>query len=154
MPYSTSTSRNRRCLVRLVPALFLLASILPAKAQELRRYGAHITLPGGKSISGICIIRTDKDGGAMSLFNEFGIKAFDAVYSAGKDKVELRNVIKPLNRWRARRIIAKDMKCLFDPGKKTPKSRTIRHRDDGTLVLSNKRFKITYHLTPLKDVVE
>ena len=55
MPYSTSTSRNRRCLVRLVPALFLLANILPAKAQELRRYGAHITLPGGKGISGICM---------------------------------------------------------------------------------------------------
>ena len=89
----------------------------------------------------------------MSVINEFGIKAFDAVYTGEKDRVKLENVIPPLNRWYVRKVIAKDMSFLFNPGKKLSRRRSLSREADGSIVLSNKRFNIVYNLQPIKGNV-
>ena len=131
---------------------FCFCGSLPA--QELRQYSIHIDLSKGVGMSGICIIRMEQENGTMSVMNEFGIKAFDAVYSSKKNKVKLCHVIGPLNKWYLRRIIARDMRLLFSPECSISKKRTFWRKNDGSMVLDNKRFKITYHLYPLKNVVE
>lgn len=121
---------------------FFVLGVLCVEAQELRYYDIDITLPKKGHLTGICVIRMEGEDGAMSVMNQFGIKAFDAVYRADKDKVKLVNVMGPLDKWYIRRVIAKDMSLLFNPDKKMPRHRHLLLRDDGSMILSNKRFKI------------
>ena len=68
---------------RIFLLIFLLvAGVSALSAQQLRRYAIRISLPRGGSLTGVCLIRHTDEGGAMSVINEFGIKAFDAVYTA------------------------------------------------------------------------
>ena len=124
-----------------------------AQAQELRHYAIDISLPKGGHLSGVCIIRTEGENGVMSVINEFGIKAFDAVYTGKKNRVKLKNVIPPLNRWYVRKVIAKDMSFLFNPDKKLSRHRSLSREENGSIVLSNKRFNIVYNLQPIKENV-
>ena len=132
----------------------LLLGVLSASSQNLYRYSIRIELPRDRSLSGICIIRMEEKERALSIINEFGIKAFDAVYSDKKGKVKLYNVVTPLNKRFVRRLLAKDMSLLLCPEKKHPKNRNLSHEENGSIILTNKRFKITYFLNPLEDVVE
>lgn len=141
---------NKIGLVCLLAFLFGWA-VLSASAQELRRYTLHIDLPKGGHVSGVCLIRMEGDRGAMSVVNEFGIKAFDAVCPGPRGRVKLSNVMPLLDKWYIRRVLAKDMSVLFRPTRRLPRRRTLERREDGTLVLANKRFKITYRLKPLED---
>lgn len=120
-------------------------------AQSVQQYHIDISLPKGGHLSGICLIRMDSvtGDGAMSVVNEFGIKAYDAVYSGKKHNVKLKNTMPVLNKWYIRRVIAKDMSVLFNPNRKLPGRRVLLRKDDGSLLLSNKRFKITYSLRPI-----
>lgn len=133
----------------LLWVLALLLGIGSVYAQDLRRYNMFITFPKGGSLSGVCLIRMSGADGVMSVMNEFGIKAFDAVYTAKKDKVKLRNVVGMLDKWYIRKVIAKDMSYLFNPKKKISKRRAMEHEADGSILLTNKRFKITYRLQPI-----
>lgn len=141
-----------RCL--FLTLLIGVLGTLCVQGQELSRYNILISFPKGKSLSGICIIRTDSAGGAMSIINEFGIKAFDATYQAAKDKVKLHNVISPLNKWYIRRTISKDMAYLFNPHKRESRRRKLKLKEDGSMILINNRSKTTYKLQPIKDVIE
>lgn len=134
-------------------AFAVLLGLASAHAQPLRRYAIRIAFPKG-GVSGVCVVRTDEGGGAMSVVNEFGIKAFDAVYSARKGKVELYNVIGLLDRWYVRRTLAADLALVFDPDRHRSRRRTATHGQDGSITLTNKRLKITYHLQPIKDATE
>lgn len=102
-------------------------------------------------MSGICLIRMEGDRGAMSVVNEFGVKAFDAVCPGAKGRVKLTYVMAPLDKWYIRRVLARDLSVLFRPDRRLPRRRTLERREDGTLVLANRRHKITYRLKPLKD---
>lgn len=143
---------KEKCLCSLWIVWLCLCGSL--SAQELRQYSIRIDRSEGGGMSGICIIRTERGNGSLCVMNEFGIKAFDAVYSSKKNKVKLCHVIAPLNKWYLRKIIAQDMRLLFNPERLTSKKRTFLRKDDGSMVLDNKRFKITYHLYPLRNVVE
>lgn len=134
-------------------ALLLGVGALSASAEGLRQYTIRVSFPRG-SVTGLCLIRTDSAGGAMSVVNEFGIKAFDAVYTAGKGKVKLLNVIGPLDRWIIRQGIAKDLSLFFDPERKVPRRRIFVRGEDGSMRLTNKRFKITYDLRPIEHAKE
>lgn len=143
-------SRSNRKGTCLLLAVGLWWGVMTAAAQDLRQYTLHIDLPKGGHISGICLIRMEGDRGAMSVVNEFGVKAFDAVYPGTRRRVKLRHVIGPLDKWYIRRVIAKDMSVLFRPNRRLPRRRTLERRPDGSLILTNKRFKITYRFKPLE----
>ncbi|MDO4164503.1 MAG: hypothetical protein Q4D56_08985 [Bacteroides sp.] len=138
-----------------ISAFLLVLSIASAYAQEVCTYSIYISFPKGNTLSGVCVTRMEQNGdGALSIVNEFGIKAFDALYTADKDKLKLQNVIKMLDKWYMRRVIAKDMALILNPHKKIPKSRTVSRPEDGSILLTNKRFKITYQLQPIDHVTE
>lgn len=148
------TTNSQMKIRGLLYILVFLAGIGSAYSQDLHRYNIFITLPKGGSVSGLCILRMDENGGAMSVINEFGIKAFDAIYTASNGKVKLHNVIGPLDKWYIRRVIAKDMSVLFHPDKKLPKHRSVLRKEDGSILLTNKCFKINYHLHPIDHAAE
>lgn len=132
-------------------AFLLWGAVMAAPAQDLRRYTLHIDLPRDGHLSGICLIRMEGGRGAMSVVNEFGIKAFDAVCPGAKGRVRLHNVMPMLDKWYIRRVLAKDMSVLLRPHRRLPRRRTLERREDGTLVLTNRRFKITYRFKPLEE---
>lgn len=132
--------------------VFLLGTMAwSASAQDLRRYTLSIDLPKGGHVSGICLIRMEGDRGVMSVVNEFGVKAFDAVCPGAKGRVKLPYVMALLDKWYIRRVLSRDLSVLFRPDCRLPRHRTLERREDGTMVLTNRRHKITYRLKPLKD---
>ena len=124
---------------------------LSASAQNLRRYTFSVYLPRGGHLSGLCPIRLEGDRGAMSVVNEFGVKAFYAVCPGAKGRVKLTYIMAPLDKGYIRRVLARALSVLFRPDRRLPRRRTLERREDGTLVLANRRHKITYRLKPLKD---
>lgn len=145
-------------LVRMaaVAALLLVFGVAGAKAQSpsVQQYSAYITFPKGGGISGVCVVSREANAAAMSMMNEFGIKVFDATYSAANAKVKLHNVIAPLRKFYIKRVIAQDIRCIFAPELPLPKGRVVETADDGIINLANKRYKITYNLKPIADVAE
>ena len=132
--------------------VFLLGTMArSASAQDLRRYTLSIDLPKGGHVSGICLIRMEGDRGVMSVVNEFGVKAFDAVCPGAKGRVKLPYVMALLDKWYIRRVLSRDLSVLFRLDCRLPRHRTLERREDGTMVLTNRRHKITYRLKPLKD---
>lgn len=135
----------------IILAIAAVAGIAMAQAGEPSRYSAYITFPRG-SMTGVCLVRIDETGdGVMSVVNEFGIKAFDATYSAKTGKVKLLNVVKMLDRWYVRRTVAADLVALFNPTGRLPKHRTVAVDTDGNIVITNTRMNITYQLHPIDD---
>ncbi|MCD8317558.1 MAG: hypothetical protein LUC45_01295 [Paraprevotella sp.] len=140
--------------LHIISLLFFFLWTASAVAQEFRQYVIDIDFPHGKHVSGICIIRMDGTERTMSVVNEFGIKAYDAIYSSVDGKVRLYNVIGFLNKRYIHRVITKDMAVLFSFGSKTLKGRTFLSGDDCSIVLNNIRLKIIYHLKPIEHAVE
>lgn len=98
----------------------------------------EISHPRGE-MSGLCIVRKDGGGGALSVINQFGIKAFDAIYDGRRNRIKLFNVVGPLDRCRIKRVIAKDLRPLFQVS------------DTSAIGITNKRYGINYKLVPLED---
>ena len=144
-------SRFNKTLSGVLLVLLVWGMGLSASAQNLRRYALFIDLPKGAHISGICLIRMEGDRGVMSVVNEFGVKAFDAVCPGAKGRVKLPYVMALLDKWYIRRVLSRDLSVLFRPDCRLPRHRTLERREDGTMVLTNRRHKITYRLKPLKD---
>lgn len=119
--------------------LLLVAGVQKSAAQEnVRRYTMEISHPRGE-MSGLCIVRKDGGGGALSVINQFGIKAFDAIYDGRRNRMKLFNVVGPLDRCRIKRVIAKDLRPLFQVS------------DTSAIGIANKRYGINYKLVPLED---
>ena len=71
--------------------LLLVAGVQKSTAQEnVRRYTMEISHPRGE-MSGLCIVRKDGGGGVLSVINQFGIKAFDAVYDGRRNRMNERS---------------------------------------------------------------
>lgn len=132
--------------------LLLPLGLLQAQ-DRVAEYRMHIVSPKGE-VSGVCVIRTDSAGGAMSVMNEFGIKAFDAIYTRRRNKVRLCNVFAPLDKWYIRRVLAVDMSLVFDSERTLPRGRVLSREEDGSISVINKRFDIKYYLQPIDDVTE
>ncbi len=143
--------QSNKMLSILLSVSCLISVPLWAFSQSLRYYRIDIRLPKDHRVSGICVIRTKGNDGAMSVINEFGIKAFDAIYQGKKNKIKLRHVINPLNKWYKRKIIAKDMRLLFNSEENQCGHRNVEYNKDGSILLRDKRFNIIYHLQPMKE---
>lgn len=60
----------------------------------------------GHEITGICVINKTNDSNLVgTVINEFGMKAFDFVYSNGK--IKLINIISFLDKWYIRKVLKK-----------------------------------------------
>lgn len=106
----------------------------------------------GHELTGIWIMETSADGSVVgTLINEFGVKAFDFLYSGGKAQVQ--DVVGPLDRWYIRRVLRKDITFILS-ALPTGQDATLGKRrlvrlDDGAIRVENARFHIRYTLTPL-----
>lgn len=121
---------------------FLLLSCMaqPMMAQK-SKYAATIEMKKGY-ISGICFLSEEGDMIKGSLFNEFGISAFDFTYLRSKQKVKLENVIKMLDKWYIKRVLRKDMVHVLE------------NLQRGVTSYSNDKYHINYQFSRLKDETE
>lgn len=105
-------------------------------------------------LSGMYILRITNEQVAGSVFNEFGIKAFDMTFSRKNSKVKLMNVIGFLNKWYIRNVVKKDMRYLLiadlQENQQEDLSREIKCNADGTIVLKNLKYGLIYTFIPLK----
>lgn len=134
--------------------LFSLFPLLPISAQDIAdqhplpdsigskmKYNATIEMKKGY-LSGICILIRDKDGYKGSIFNEFGISVLDFTYQPVTGKVKLENVIQLLDKWYIKRLLKQDL------------SQVIKNLQKGISIYDNKKYKIHYQFTEMRETME
>lgn len=134
--------------------LFSLFPLLPISAQDIAdqhplpdsigskmKYNATIEMKKGY-LSGICILIRDKDGYKGSIFNEFGISVLDFTYQPVTGKVKLENVIQLLDKWYIKRLLKQDL------------SQVIQNLQKGISIYDNKKYKIHYQFTEMRETME
>lgn len=134
--------------------LFSLFPLLPISAQDIAdqhplpdsigskmKYNATIEMKKGY-LSGICILIRDKDGYKGSIFNEFGISVLDFTYQPVMGKVKLENVIQLLDKWYIKRLLKQDL------------SQVIKNLQKGISIYDNKKYKIHYQFTEMRETME
>ena len=149
----------KRCL--LLSSLLLMAVVAVAADYLLpldegrQQYGVSITARGAE-ITGVCIVKTDSEGSRGAIVNEFGIHALDFMVSADRRKVKLLNVIAMMDRWYVRRVVKKDLRMLFNATADGEQAggRTVTVEPDGTVTLTNTRYKLKYSLKKLHEATE
>lgn len=129
---------------RLIPICFLLISCFfvtelqaqatfPHSEGERMKYDAYIEMPKAY-ISGVCVLQREDGLIKGTLFNEFGITAFDFTYAPERGKVKLQHVMKQMDKWYIRRVLRRDL------------ARLMTRLQQGKTVYYNERRKITYQL--------
>ena len=148
----------KRCL--LLSSLLWMAVVAVAADYLLpldgrQEYSVAITARGAE-ITGVCIVKTDAEGSRGAIVNEFGIHALDFMVSADRRKVKLLNVIAMMDRWYVRRVVKKDLRMLFNATAdgKQGSGRTVTVEPDGTVTLTNTRYKLKYSLKKLHEATE
>ena len=148
----------KRCL--LLSSLLWMAVVgvaadylLPLDGRQ--EYSVAITARGAE-ITGVCIVKTDAEGSRGAIVNEFGIHALDFMVSADRRKVKLLNVIPMMDRWYVRRVVKKDLRTLFNATADGEQAggRTVIVEPDGTVTLTNTRYKLKYSLKKLHEATE
>lgn len=127
--------------------------LLPLDGRQ--EYSVAITARGAE-ITGVCIVKTDAEGSRGAIVNEFGIHALDFMVSADRRKVKLLNVIPMMDRWYVRRVVKKDLRTLFNATADGEQAdgRTVTVEPDGTVTLTNTRYKLKYSLKKLHEATE
>lgn len=96
---------------------------------------------------GLCLMEKQDNMIKGSLFNEFGITAFNFEYNFDKGKIKLYDVMSFLNRWYIKKMIKRDLEYLFSNILFDKKSKT-RNREleitDDKVVLRNLKYHIVY----------
>lgn len=82
-----------------------------AVSDSATTWSAQITMPRG-SLSGLCVVRVERDSLIGALINEFGVQAFDFHYDRISQKLRLQHLIPPLNRFFLRRVIRRDVRTF------------------------------------------
>ena len=148
----------KRCL--LLSSLLWMAVVgvaadylLPLDGRQ--EYSVAITARGAE-ITGVCIVKTYAEGIRGAIVNEFGIHALDFMVSADRRKVKLLNVIPMMDRWYVRRVVKKDLRTLFNATADGEQAggRTVTVEPDGTVTLTNTRYKLKYSLKKLHEATE
>lgn len=105
----------RTCLMILlliVPLSMVAQLTYPANDGEKVHYNLHVEIHESY-LSGICIMVNNDGIIASSIVNEFGVSLMDFTYSEQKDKVKIRNTIKPLDRWYIKRILKRSLRGML-----------------------------------------
>lgn len=122
-------------------SILLLSCLAQPMMAQKSKYAATIEMKKGY-ISGICFLSEEGDTIKGSLFNEFGISAFDFTYLRSRQKVKLENVIKMLNKWYIKRVLRQDLVHVLD------------NLQRGITSYSNDKYHINYQFSRLKDETE
>ena len=135
----------------LVLSLSCMAQALDVSDSCATKYSICITFRG-IPITGLCIVRGNGDVVIGSVINEFGIKAFDFVFSKDKGKTKLQNVIKMMNKWYVKKVVSADLSTFLrsNNSEKQMKRRTIL-KDNGILMLNNNKYDISYKFQLIND---
>lgn len=102
----------------------------------------------GREVTGICVVELRPGGEVVgTMMSDFGTKIFDFVHRDGKTKV--LNLMKPIDRWYIRRVLRRDFgfiitKLLCRRVDTPVKGRTASVMPDGSVTVTNRRFKIQY----------
>lgn len=137
----------------------VIDTTLVSTGDTVQEYGVLLQARG-REMTGVCVMESSADGGVVgTLITEMGVKIFDFTYSNGKAKV--LNVIAPMNKWYIRRVLRKDMKFFVERAREQESdgsgerwsdgARTFERLADGSLKVSNNRYKIYYTFTPMGD---
>lgn len=134
---------------RLIKTFFLCVSlfaVLPVCAQEpmsfpekdgeTNRYSAYIEFKEGY-LSGVCILKNNKDTIMGSIFNEFGISALDFTCDLRKEEIKLLNVASVLNKWYIKKVLKEDLRQLIIAAR------------NGKQSYQDTKYGITMTLTPM-----
>lgn len=148
----------KRCL--LLSSLLMVCLTLMAQDYLLplggrRQYRVCITAKDAV-VTGICIVKTDADGSRGTLVNEFGIHALDFSLSADRKQVKLQRVMAAMDHWYVRRVVRKDLRLLFGATAEGEQSgkRVVTSEPDGTVVLTNKKYKLKYSFKEINETAE
>ena len=142
----------RRCL-RLISLFLLLCPALCQAEEKTEEYSLYIQARG-REFTGIWMMNETPDSCMVgTVMNEFGVKAFDFVYSGRK--VRLLNVNAFLDKWYIKKVLKKDISFivprLSGHQDQSEKKRRITFREDGEIVVMNEKYKIQYIFTPMPD---
>lgn len=143
----------KRCLL----FLSYLVALICCNAQQPAptRYGFSMETPNA-ALSGIAIFVEKGDTIKGSFINEFGISAVDFQYIKAKDKIQLVNVIKFLNKWYIKPTLKNDLKqCLYVLFPELPKKKVTHEiqQSDSIQTILNRKRKITYTFSPIENPV-
>ncbi len=114
----------------------------------------HISIQTKQAeLTGICIFKNMQEETLGSVFNEFGIKAFDIVYTRRDSVVQLSNTMAALDKWYIKNIIKADLQYLFLSDErgymKQNEDRVIQMLEGNSFEQRNLKFGITYTYTPI-----
>jgi len=120
---------------------------------DILEYNMSISVRS-REITGICFISgIPSDTIKGTVVNEFGIKAFDFLFTGGKAKI--LNVFKPINKWYIKKMLRHDLEFMLPlmmSGKKVVrKKRSINHMDNGEIMVRNDRYGINYTFIPINQ---
>jgi len=106
----------RNCLT-LISLLWLLGTV-PCRADHVQQDSVRsceyslLMQVRGREITGICMMNIEPDGRIVgTIVNEFGLKAFDFTYHAGKTKII--NAMGPLDKWYVKRVLRGDFAFIL-----------------------------------------
>ena len=136
-------------LSRILISLFLSLvgiAVAGARTPGVERRAFEIELERGH-ISGILVTRADDSRIVGTMVNEFGVTALSFVYHRSKDKIELMDVLKMLDKWYIKKVLRNDLKyCVrILNGMPVKNNRNyIVESVDGKVSVTNSKRKIRY----------
>lgn len=136
-------------LSRILISLFLSLvgiAVAGARTPDVERRAFEIELERGH-ISGILVTRADDSRIVGTMVNEFGVTALSFVYHRSKDKIELMDVLKMLDKWYIKKVLRNDLKyCVrILNGMPVKNNRNyIVESVDGKVSVTNSKRKIRY----------
>lgn len=99
-------------LMLVVPLSAMAQLTYPEKDGDKVCYNLQIEIRESY-VSGICIMVNNDDQIMSSIVNEFGVSMIDFTYSEYKNKVKIRSIIKPLNRWYIKRFMKRSLRGML-----------------------------------------
>jgi len=99
-------------LLLIVPLSIMAQLTYPANDGDKVRYNLQIEVRESY-LSGICIMVNNDGMIVSSIVNEFGLSLMDFIYSEKKNRLKIKSVIKPLDRWYIKRSLKRGLKGML-----------------------------------------
>jgi hypothetical protein len=111
------------------------------------------------ALSGILFLREEAQEVKGSLVNEFGVSAFDFVYTKASRKMRLNNVASIFDKWYIKRILRRDfgyaVEILFNlPVDNRPKKCEVERGEAGSLRVIDSKYDIIYTYSPFTTTLQ
>ena len=134
-------------MFRLIAILLLVGGLATQQlsAQEIkcadnRSYAVNIDIHTAY-ISGVCFVTSQADVTTVGIVNEFGVSALTCRYNAGKQRVKILNILKPLAKPHIKSVLRKDFAKIIPSLLQSDADQPVEH--------TNKKYGITYRFVPM-----